>query len=388
MYKKVDWAKIRKDFPVTDNLAFFQSAGMSPIPAPVYETVCKMYYRLNQYGDISWEEDFEKINQLFSNLANLINTEGENLTLLPNTSIAFSLVALSLKKHFNEDFNIVTMRDEFPASNVPFAGQNIHIKYVNPYPDNRYPVDHILKAVDHKTKAIVTSYVNYSSGFKQDIKTLGEKARAKNILFIVNATQGFPVFPVDVEAMCIDVMAASLHKWGCAGHTGSLFYTSNAYRKQFPAPMAGWLSVLPPDYDFIPVQKNEKFKQYTSARQYNFGTMNHQVILGLKTAFEYMENIGFMNIQERIFEITDYLIEKLSTLPVKIQSPLIKKEERSGIISINFPGHDNHKITSYLKDNNVFTAIRNQNIRLSVNFFNNHNDVDNLIKVLKKYFSE
>ncbi len=388
MTKKVNWTKIRKDFPITEEIAFFQSAGMSPIPTPVYETVCEMYLRLCKYGNISWEEDFEKINKLCDKLGNFINTSGENLTLLPNTSIAFSLVALSLKQHFGDDFNIVTMQDEFPASNVPFAGQKINIKYVNPYPGNRYPIDHIIKAVDHKTKAIVASYVSYNTGFRQDIETLGKKAKEKGLLFIVNATQGFPIFPIDVEKMCIDVMAASLHKWGCAGHVGSLFYTSPGYRKKFPSPFTGWLSVLPPDYDFIPVQKDEKYEQYDSAKQYNFGTMNQQVVLGLKTAFEYMESIGFEQIQNRIFEITDYLIDNLSVLPGKIQSPLFNKDERSGIISIDFSGYDNQKIVAYLKENNVFAAIRNQNVRLSVNFFNDHSDVDKLVEVLQKYFSE
>ncbi len=388
MTKNVDWDKIRKDFPVTNNIAFFQSAGMSPLPLPVYEKICGMYNRLSHYGDISWEEDAEDVRKFCNTLGKMINTGGDNLVFLPNTSVALSLVALSLKRAFTGKFNIVTMYDEFPATNVPFEGQNIDVRYVNPLPDNRYPVDHILGSVDGDTKAIVTSYVNYSTGFRQDLEKLGKKAKERELLYIVNATQGFPVFPVDVEKMHIDVMAASLHKWGCAGHVGSLFFTSPGYRKQFPAPITGWLSVLPPGYDFIPVQKNEKFKQYETARQYEFGTTNHQVLSGAKTAFEYMINIGFKQIRERILETTGYLVEKLADLPVEIKSPLAKKEERTGIVSINIPGHDNQKVLSYLNDNKVFAAIRNQNIRLSVNFFNEHSDVDRLLEVLKKYLEQ
>ncbi len=387
MKKETDWKKIRKDFPVTDNLAFFQSAGMSPLPMPVYETVCDKYSKLCRYGDISWEEDAESIRKFYDTLGRIINTGGENITFLPNTSVALSLVALSLKKAFGKKFNIITMYDEFPATNVPFEGQDIKIRYVKPLPDNRYPVDHIIDSVDENTKAIITSYVNYSSGFRQDLETLGKKAKEKGLLFIVNATQGFPVFPVDVKKMSVDVMAASLHKWGCAGHVGSLFFTTPNYRKQFPAPITGWLSVLPPDYDFIPVQKNEKFKQYETARQYEFGTMNHQVLLGAKTAFEYMNNIGFKKIRERIMEITGYMTEELSKLPVEIKSPLANKKERTGIVSIDIPGYCNQAMALYLKDKGVFAAIRNQNIRLSVNFFNDRSDVDRLIKVLREYLA-
>ncbi len=388
MTQQPDWNKIRKDFPVTENLAFFQSAGMSPVSTKVYETIRESYYKLSQFGDISWEEDAEKIRELYGKVGKIINSSDEDLAFLPNTSVAFSLVALSLKNTFDEDFNIVTMLDEFPASNIPFAGQGIDVKYVKPAPGNRYFIDDIMAAVDNKTKAIVTSYVNYSTGFRQNLEILGKKAKDKGLLFIVNTTQGFPIFPVDVQKMHIDVMAASLHKWGCAGHVGSLFFTTAEYRKKFPAPFTGWLSVLPPKYDFIPVQKNEKFQQFESARQYDFGTVNHQVLLGAKTAFEYMSNIGFKNIRGRIFEITDYLLEKLLNLPVEIATPISKKEERTGIISVNIKGHDNKKVAEYLKENKVFVAIRNQNIRMSVNFFNDHNDVNYAISILEKYLSD
>ena len=388
MSKIIDWKKVRNDFPVTRNLAFFQSAGMSPIPNQVYETIKEKYYKLNQYGDISWDEEFNDIRQFLSNTGKMINSSGDNLTLLPNTSFAFSLIALSLKNAFGKDFNIVTLYDEFPASNVPFAGQDIDVKYVKPTVDNRFEIDDIMAAVDNKTKAIVASYVNYSTGFRIDIETLSKKAKEKGLLFVVNATQGFPIFALDVKKMNIDVLAASLHKWGCAGHVGSLFYTSPGYRKKFPSPFTGWLSVLPPEYDFIPVQKDSKFQPFETARQYEYGTVNQQVILGSKTAFEYMNKIGFENIRERIFEITDYLVEKLSTLPVEIKTPLSNKEERTGIISIDVPGHNNQDIAAYLKENKVFVAIRNQNIRLAVNFFNNRDDVDRAIDVLCEYLGE
>ncbi len=387
MPQNINWTNIRKDFPVTQNLAFFQSAGMSPIPVQVYETIKETYFKLSQFGDISWEEDAAAIRTFCDNIGSMINSSGDNLTFLPNTSMAFSLVALALKETFGKDFNIVTMYDEFPASNVPFEGQSINVKYVKPPPDNRYPIDKVTSAIDNNTKAVITSYVNYSSGFRQDIETLGKKVKEKGLLFIVNATQGFPVFPIDVKRLHIDVMSASLHKWGCAGHVGSLFFTTEEYRKKFPAPISGWLSVLPPDYDFIPTQKNEKFQQYESAKQYDFGTTNHQVILGAKTAFEYMDNIGFENIRERIFEITDYLLEKLSALPVGIKSPISEKSERTGIVSLEVPGHDNQQIADYLKENKVFVAIRNQKIRMSVNFFNDHSDVDYAINMLEKYLS-
>jgi cysteine desulfurase / selenocysteine lyase len=378
------WDNIRKEFPITRNYAYFQSAGMSPMPDIVLNKVTESYRKVNLYGDIYWLEELERCNKVLAKLAAMINTKPSNIVFAHNTSTAFSFVAAALRAGKKEPFNLVSLQDEFPSSNIPFEFQGIPVKYVQSE-DGIYSVDDIMQTVDENTLGVVCSYVQYATGFKLNINELGKRLHEKGLLFILNATQAFPVFDVDVVGSHVDVMTVSFHKWGLCAHVGSLFYTSERFRQNYPNPLGGWLSVHPPADDFIPVQKGEGYTQYKDANQYNFGTMNFQAVSGLEAALDYMEQTGRENIRQRIFELTSYLIEKLSRLPVRILTPIERAECRSGIILVDLLSGNNEACVEFLKQNNVITCIRSGKIRISCNFFNNFRDVENLAEALNRF---
>jgi len=377
----IDWDRIRRDFPVTETCAYLMNAAMSPPPRQVYEAVTAGYERFYRDGDIHWPEDMDRYRALCARLGRLINAGPDDITFAANTSTAMGLLALTLKQQSQAPFNIVSVQDEFPASIVGFEYLGIPMRYAKPEA-GRYPVEAILKLTDDKTLAVVTSYVQYCTGFRQDLPALGRELSTRGIMLIVNATQGLPFYPVDVRAMHIDALTASLHKWGMAGHVGSLFFTSAAFRERFAAPLAGWLSVACQEDEGIPTGKNEPFKLLPSAHRYEFGTFNLIPILGFGAALDYMESLGFENIRGRIRDLTDHLIRGLTSLGVTIVSPIDLDSERSAIVSFTL-GQKNAACFKKLEAAKVYVSLRSGYIRVSVNFFNNLPDIDRLLGVLR-----
>jgi len=380
-----DWNRIREDFPVTKNCVYFQSAGMSPLPNPVYQNIIDNYKVINQFGDIHWEKDMEKLKHLCASIASMINSKADNITFMPSTSHVMSMLALTFKQNIKNPFNLVSMLDEFPASTVGWEYQGIPMRYVNPV-KGRYSVQSILSHVDDNTLAVVTSLVQYATGFRQDLAALGRELKKRNILHIVNATQGFPIFPIDTKKMHVDALSASVHKWGMTGHVGALFFTTESFRKKFPSPLAGWLSVAPSGEDFIHTAKNQPFRLWDSARRYQIGTINLQPLLAFQTALNYMNKIGFENIRERIFELTGYLINGLQELGIQIKSPIDNLDERSAIVTFTL-GDKNQAAIKNLEKKKIYVSYRDRNIRVSINIFNNHTDIDMLLKVLHTWKS-
>jgi len=380
------WEEIREEFPVTQNLAYFQSAGMSPIPNQVLKRINEAYLKINQFGDMHFMDDLQRSDQLRAKLSGMINTLPSNITFSHNTSTAFSFVAAALKHSMPFDFNLVSLKDEFPSTNVPFEFQGIPVKFVEPVKGS-YSIESILDAVDEKTMGVVVSHVQYSTGFRLDIGKLGSALAAMDLLFFVNATQSFPYYDIDVEKMNIDVLTASFHKWGLSGIAGSLFFTSESFRRGYPNPMAGWLGVQPPDDDFIPTQKNQLYEQFEHAGQYNFGTSNFQVLAGLDCAIDYVNEIGRERIRNRMVALTDYLIERLRELPVEILTPVGNIDNRSPIVLINMVDMDNAEAVRFLEKNKIVVSVRAGNIRISCNIFNNFKEIDHLADVLA-LFSE
>jgi selenocysteine lyase/cysteine desulfurase len=228
---------------------------------------------------------------------------------------------------------------------------------------------------------VITSYVQYATGFRQDLKTLGKALYDRGVIFIVNATQAFPFYPVDIHGMHIDALTSSLHKWGLTGHIGTVFFTSSEFRKRFPAPWIGWLSV-DAGKDIIHTAKNSPYRLHDSAAQYEFGTQNLQTILAFQKALDYLKEIGLENIRARVLELADYLISGLKKLGVTIASPTDKHEERSPIVSFSL-GDESRDCIKKLKEESIFVSPRAGNIRVAVNIFNNFEDIDELIAVLQ-----
>ena len=353
---------------------------MSPIPTPVFDSIVKNYRKIHQEGDIHWTDDLKKYRNLCGDIAALIHTEKDNICFVQNTSTAMSIVALSFQHEIDRPYNVVSTEDEFPASTIGFEHQGIAVRYVQPQ-DARYPIDSVLEQTDKETAAVITSYVQYATGFRQDLQALGKALREKGILFIVNATQGFPFYPIDIQAMQIDALTCSLHKWGMTGHIGTLFFTSPDFRKRFRPPWIGWLSV-DAGKGIIHTAKNVPFRVHDSAQQYEFGTQNLQTILSFQAALDYLKAIGFENIRNRIFELSDYLIQGLKKLGVQIASPIDKPEERSPTLSFSL-GDRNKECIKRLEKESISVAPRAGYVRVAVNIFNNFEDIDKLLSVLR-----
>lgn len=372
----MNWNSLRKDFPVTSNMAYFQSAGMSPIPTPVLEKIVSAYIKINQYGDTRFPDDLEEYKRLLQLISRLIGSLPDDLAMMPNNSIAMSVIALSLKEKYGTDLNIISFAEEFPSNTVPFEYQGIPVQYCQTG-NGRYTLSDIIGLINEKTRAVVISQVQYGTGFRADLREIGEELRKREIIFVVNATQAFPIFPADVRDDYIDVLTCSVHKWGFAGHAGTIFYTSPEFREKFRPPIAGWLS-LDTGNKLVHEGKNEPLNLIHGGGRYHTGTFNLQAMLGLHESLQYLDNIGLENIRERILSLTDYLIESLQGMPVNIYSPVDHRKERSGIVSIGMPDGRNREMIVKLEKDNIYTSLRLEKIRIAVNFFNDTMDIDRL----------
>lgn len=383
----MDFNRIRADFPVATNCRYFQSAGMSPIPLPVLEKIQAGYRQLSDYGDIHWHDDAQLQGKMFEEIAGMMGCAADDIAFSDSNSMAMSMVAMSLQQK-GGTFNIVSLEEEFPSNSVPFEYKGIKMKYV-PHENHRYSVKSILEHTDANTRAVVCSYIQYSTGFRLDIATLGRELKQRNILFIVNTTQAFPFFAPDMKKMNIDVITCSVHKWCFCGHVGTLFITSPEYRKEYPSPVAGWLSVdVSKSDDFIHTAKNKPFTLWPHAGQYLFASANLKSRLGLGYALDYLKANQLTELSAHILSMSGYLYKKLSELPVNIASPADTDHERSGIVSFSLKENNNVYLFEFLLSQNIQVAMRNNLIRASVSIFTNTEDIDVLCKAVETFITK
>ena len=217
---------------------------------------------------------------------------------------------------------------EFPSSNLPWINRGADMTIVH-LGMEWYLSRVIRNAIGRKTRTIITSHVQYSTGFKQDLETLSKICAEKNLYLVVNATQSIGALNFDVAKFGVDFTVANGHKWLLSSFgIGTLYIKSKLLDKD--------LGLNPPFFSQFGQANKEHFdnmeiRMSKNASKFELSTPHFPNIIALLAAVKYISKINILRIEERIRYLTQYLINKLAELKIQILSPL-KDIHRSAIV--------------------------------------------------------
>ena len=364
----INWDNIRKQFPALKKFTYLNSASESPIFIEAAETG-KKYYDTVLNGSVDWNDWCKQIEEVREKVAKLINADKEEIAFIPNTSFGMNFVAQMLKGKGE----IVTMDDEFTASTLPWINQDFKLNFVKP-DKSIYTIKKISESVNDNTKILVTSHIQSFTGFKQNLDKLGDYCKTNELIFVVNATQSIGVVPIDIKKTNIDFLVFSSVKWLNTAEGIGAIYINKKWLNQIKWPMVGWMSVKD-IYDF----DNKHLNLKEDASVLELGAMCLHSIFVMGKSIELVTSIGINKIEDRLNELTEYLINKLKKMNLKIISP-IEKEYRSSIVVIEL--QNSKEIVEELSKNGIIVSERLNRLRVSLNIFNNKEDIDTFITEL------
>ena len=237
-----DWTEVRKEFPVCEKYVYLNPAGGSPVSRSAATEGKRFYDEMLEFGDTYWDTWLERTEKVRSSLAEFIGAGRDEIGFTTNTSHGMNLVAQFLKNKGT----VLTMEDEFPSTTFPWLNQGTEIKMVKAI-DHAFPIDAIKKAITPDVKILITSYVQYKTGFRQDLEALGNFCKENDLIFVVNATQALGIFPVDVKKCHFDFLMFTGLKWATAGYGIGGLYIDRKWLGPKIFPFAGWRSVEVPE---------------------------------------------------------------------------------------------------------------------------------------------
>ncbi len=365
----VDWNKVREEFPVCKKNIYLNPAGGSPVSLSAANEGKRFYDEMLEFGDIYWDKWLERTEKVRSQLATFIGADRDEIGFTTNTSHGMNLVAQFLK----EKGTVLTMRDEFPSTTFPWINQKTEIKFVEPE-NYGYSIENIKKALTPDVKIVISSYVQYCTGFRQDLEELGNFCKENNLIFVVNATQALGIFPVDVKKCNIDFLVFTGLKWATAGYGIGGLYVNKKWLAPDSFPFAGWRSVeTPGKMDNLALElKNE-------ASVIESGCPHFPNIFALGGALSLFNKIGPENVMNRVLYLNRLIEQKLRQLGIEL---IVQQEDkhRSGILIAKIP---NPKfVVEELFKKNVFVSVRGEGMRVSASIFNNENDIEVFVKEL------
>jgi cysteine desulfurase family protein len=89
---------------------------------------------------------------------------------------------------------------EIEVTRVPFDGKG----YIDP--------DDVMKAIRRNTRLVIINHSSNIIGTVQPVGEIGRRCREAGVYFAVDASQSAGAVPIDVQAMCIDLLAFTGHK--------------------------------------------------------------------------------------------------------------------------------------------------------------------------------
>jgi cysteine desulfurase / selenocysteine lyase len=369
--------EIRSLFPVTEKYVYLNHGAVSPLSVPVRDAMLGIIGDVAERGAVGYEDWCATYERTRGSAARLVNAGAHEIAFMHNTSEAISTVANGIT--WRKGDNVVTSNVEFPSNFYPWMRisneQGVEMKLAAER-DGRVDADELLELIDDKTRVVAISWVQFASGFRSDLRRIGQYCRARDIIFMVDAIQALGGLKLDVERDCVDAFAADAHKYLLGPEGVALLYVSDRVIDRIRPTVVGWTSVK--NYDKH-LDYNLNYRE--GALRFEYGTLNTVGVYGLGAAIDLFLEVGPEKIEEYLLGLSDYLAERLGEKGYEVVSSR-RRGETSAIVTCKHESHSPRDLYWLLRSKNIITAPRAGRLRISPHFYNTREEIDTLIAAL------
>ncbi len=392
---------IRADFPILSQkvngkpLVYFDNGATSQKPQVVIDAISKYYQEINanihrgvhtlsQLATDAYEASRGKIQ-------NHINAKFSHEVLFTSgTTHGINLVANGFASILKSGDEVLVSALEHHSNIVPWqmlCEKTGAILRVIPMDENgELILSEFDKLLSNKTKLVTVNHISNALGTVNPIKYMIDKAHEFGAAILIDGAQAVPHLKPDVQELDCDFYVFSGHK--ICGPTG----TGILYGKE------DWLNKLPPYQGGGEMIKEVTFEKTTYAElphKFEAGTPNIAGGIVLGTAVDYMNHVGFENIQIQEKELLEYGTKRLLEIEgLKIYGT---SKDKTSVISFNIEGIHPYDIGTIIDKLGI--AVRTGHhcaqpimnffnipgtIRASFAFYNTKEEIDIFVEALKR----
>ncbi len=370
--------KIREKFPyLQTGKIYFDHAAVSPLPKPVVESIDKYLFERSVSQVNNYHAGLSKVDELKAQLAKLINVSPDRIAFTKSVTDGMNILAQGLK--WNHGDRIILNDIEFPANVYPFLNlnkQGVEIDFVKSH-NGIVSLEDIESLITPKTKLISISFVQFLSGYRADLESIGKLCKEKNIIFCVDGIQGLGALQLDFKKYNIDFLSGGSHKWLMALMGLGFIALTEELQEKIDPKAVGWISVEN-EWDLL----DYKLELKQTAERFQTGTYSFIGVNALSEALKFFEEIGYNEIEKRILFNTEYFRNRLNEIGIEPLLGNINSSYFSGIVT--FPVNNAEEIINRLREKNIIGSMREGKIRFSPHFYNTEDEIDTVISELRK----
>ncbi len=369
------WQRYRDQFPVTGRLVYLNHAAVTPLCRPAAEAMQGLAQDALDFGSEHYQQWLDTYVGLRVSAARLIHAAPGEIAIVKNTSEGIATVASGIA--WRPGDVVVAFQEEFPSNFYPWKrleASGVEVRWLSIFD----PLDRLDQACKG-ARMLAVSFVQYLSGYRVNLETIGEICARRGCFFLVDAIQGLGAFPIDVRAANIDALAADGHKWLLGPEGCGILYIRKERQDEIEPMEFGWTNVAK-YYDY----SSRDMALRPDAGRYECGTLNTIGCYGLRASVEFLLEVGVENTATAIQALGDRIHEGVTALGFETlgrRSP----ETGAGIVSFRKPGVEAQAIVRKLKDAGIVTAPRQGWVRASPHFYIAPAEVEKTLAELRAF---
>jgi cysteine desulfurase / selenocysteine lyase len=361
------WQEVREQFPALKGRTFLNTATYGQTPRRAVEAMHRHLARRDEHACtdfLTWFDDMDAIRAL---CGRLIHCEPADIAFIHSASLGLATFLNGLQ--WTEGDEVVTVENEFPNNlyqRPVLARAGVEFRVV-PFAD-------LQASLTAKTRVVILSALNYGTGFRAPLETLGPALKSRGILLYVDGTQGCGALQYDMRAIQPAAFAVDAYKWMLTPNGGGFLYIDPALRPALAPMMAGWRS----DRNWRQVNNLNHGDPIFSddAERYEGGMICFPSIYAMGAVLEMMLEIGPAAIETRVLELADGVRKVLLD-----GGALDVNKDHSPIVTAAFET-DPGALAVKLKERGVIVSARHGRLRVSPHFYNTSEDLDRLAAAL------
>jgi len=371
-------------FQLPEGIHYLNCAYMSPLMKSVEERGIEGLRLKRNPLSIQPVDFFTGAVSVRRKFAQMVKCDPAQVALMPSVSYGMNSVirnipcgkgqhALTLSEEFpscyytaqrwcrdhGAELRVVARRDDFPQRGSDWN-------------------ERILEAIDRDTAFIVMASVHWMNGTRFDLEKIGARCREVGAKLIVDGSQSVGALPIDIKKTNIDALICAAYKWLMGPYSTALSYIHEDFNEGIPL-----------EESWMTRPNSERFDRLTNYEEgYKPGAVRFDV--GQSSNF-----ISLPMLDEALGQLLAWGIEEIQEYGRKLGAPLIdyflekgtpvdNEEHRAHhLMGLQLPaGTNGEELLSELQARNVYVSLRGNNLRISINVFNNEEDVQELIHAL------
>jgi cysteine desulfurase / selenocysteine lyase len=397
----LDINKIRADFPILTQkvngkpLVYFDNGATSQKPKVVIDAITKYYEEINA----NIHRGVHTLSQLATDAYEVSRGKIQNhikakfpyeVIFTSGTTHGINAIANGFASILKAGDEVMVSALEHHSNIVPWqmlcekTGAKLVVIPMND--EGELILSEFDKLLSDKTKIVTVNHISNALGTLNPIKYIIDKAHQFGAAVLIDGAQAVPHLKPNVQELDCDFYVFSGHK--ICGPTG----TGVLYGKE------EWLRKLPPYQgggEMIATVSFEKTTYADLPHKFEAGTPNIAGGIVLGTAIDYLNEVGFENIQAYEHELLEYATSKL--LEIDGLRIFGTAKEKTSVISFNIEGIHPYDIGTIIDKLGI--AVRTGHhcaqpimnfykipgtIRTSFAFYNSKEEIDIFVEAVKK----